>query len=92
MNEGRADFTPCFLSEIPGLFKNGQLPLDAALIHVSPPDEHGFCSLGVEVGVTKTAAQSARIVIAEVNPNMPRTLGDSFIHVSKIELYRAGGL
>jgi 4-hydroxybutyrate CoA-transferase len=84
VNEGRADFTPCFLSEIPGLFKNGQLPLDAALIHVSPPDEHGFCSLGVEVGVTKTAAQSARIVIAEVNPNMPRTLGDSFIHVSKL--------
>ena len=84
VNEGRADFTPCFLSEIPDLFKNGQLPLDAALIHVSPPDEHGYCSLGVEVGVTKTAAQGARIVIAEVNPNMPRTLGDSFIHVSKL--------
>ena len=84
VNEGRADFTPCFLSEIPGLFKNGHLPLDAAFIHVSPPDEHGFCSFGVEVGVTKTAAQSARIVIAEVNPHMPRTLGDSFIHVSKI--------
>ncbi len=84
VNEGRADFTPCFLSEIPGLFKNGYLPLDVAMIHVSPPDEHGFCSFGVEVGVTKTAAQSARVVIAEVNPNMPRTLGDSFIHVSKI--------
>jgi acetyl-CoA hydrolase len=84
VNEGRADFTPCFLSEIPGLFKNGFLPLDVALIHVSPPDEHGFCSFGVEVGVTKTAAPSARIVIAEVNPNMPRTLGDAFIHVSKI--------
>ena len=56
-----------------------------ALIHVSPPDEHGFCSFGVEVGVTKTAAQSAKIVIAEVNPKMPRTLGDSFIHVSKID-------
>jgi len=84
VNEGRADFTPCFLSEIPGLFKNGFLPLDVALVHVSPPDEHGFCSFGVEVGVTKTAAQSARIVIAEVNPNMPRTLGDAFIHVSKI--------
>ncbi len=84
VNEGRADFTPCFLSEIPGLFKNAHLPLDAAFIHVSPPDEHGFCSFGVEVGVTKTAAQSARIVIAEVNPHMPRTLGDSFIHVSKI--------
>ena len=84
VNDGRADFTPCFLSEIPGLFKNGFLPLDVALIHVSPPDEHGFCSFGVEVGVTKTAAQSARIVIAEVNPNMPRTLGDAFIHVSKL--------
>ena len=84
VNEGRADFTPCFLSEIPTLFKNRQLPLDAALVHVSPPDEHGYCSFGVEVGVTKTAAQSADIVIAEVNPNMPRTLGDSFIHVSKL--------
>jgi 4-hydroxybutyrate CoA-transferase len=84
VNEGRADFTPCFLSEIPGLFRNGYLPLDVALIHVSPPDEHGFCSFGVEVGVTKTAAQAARVVIAEVNPNMPRTLGDAFIHVSKI--------
>lgn len=84
VNEGRVDFTPCFLSEIPLLFKNRHLPLDASLIHVSPPDEHGFCSFGVEVGVTKTAAASSRVVIAEVNPNMPRTLGDSFIHVSKI--------
>ena len=86
VNEGRADFTPCFLSEIPGLFKSGRLPLDAALIHVSPPDEHGFCSFGVEVGVTKAAAQSAKHVIAEVNPRMPRTLGDSFIHVSKLDV------
>jgi acetyl-CoA hydrolase len=84
VNEGRADYTPCFLGEIPGLFKNGILPLDVALIHVAPPDEHGFCSFGIEVGVTKTAAQSARIVIAEINPNMPRTLGDAFIHISKI--------
>jgi 4-hydroxybutyrate CoA-transferase len=84
VNEGRADFTPCFLSEIPGLFRNGILPLDVALIHVSPPDEHGFCSFGVEVGATKTAAAMARIVIAEVNDRMPRTLGDSFIHVSKL--------
>jgi 4-hydroxybutyrate CoA-transferase len=83
--EGRGDLTPCFLSEIPALFKNGSLPLDVALIHVSPPDEHGFCSLGTEVGVTKTAAQSARMVIAEVNPKMPRTLGDAFIHVSKLD-------
>jgi 4-hydroxybutyrate CoA-transferase len=85
VNEGRADFTPCFLSEVPLLFKNGILPIDVALIHVTPPDEHGFCSFGVEIGVTKTAAQVARIVIAEVNPHMPRTLGDSFIHASKID-------
>ena len=85
VNEGRADFTPCFLSEVPLLFKNGTIPLDVALIHVTPPDEHGFCSLGVEVGITKAAAQSARVVIAEVNPNMPRTLGDAFIHISKID-------
>lgn len=85
VNEGRADFTPCFLSEVPLLFKTGRVPLDVALIHVAPPDEHGFCSLGVEVGITKAAAQSAKIVIAEVNPNMPRTLGDAFIHISKID-------
>ncbi|HUF40114.1 MAG TPA: acetyl-CoA hydrolase/transferase C-terminal domain-containing protein [Anaerolineales bacterium] len=84
VNDGRADFTPAHLSEIPRLFTSGALPLDIALIQVSPPDEHGFCSFGVEVGVTKTAAQHARLVIAEVNPNMPRTLGDSFIHISKI--------
>jgi len=84
VNDGRADFTPCFLAEIPLLFKNGYLPLDVALVHVAPPDEHGFCSFGIEVGVTKTAAQSAKVVIAEVNPNMPRTLGDAFIHISKL--------
>ncbi len=84
VQEGRADFTPVLLSEFPLLFKNNILPLDVALIHVSPPDEHGFCSLGVEVGLTKSAAESARIVIAEVNQKMPRTLGDSFIHVSKL--------
>jgi 4-hydroxybutyrate CoA-transferase len=84
VNEGRADFTPCFLSEIPGLFRSRVLPLDVALIQVSPPDEHGFCSFGVEVGVTKTAAETAKIVIAEVNDRMPRTLGDSFVHVSKL--------
>jgi 4-hydroxybutyrate CoA-transferase len=83
VNEGRADFTPMFLSEIPKAFKT-VLPVDVALIQVSPPDDHGYCSFGVEVGVTKAAAQAARIVIAEVNQQMPRTLGDSFIHVSKI--------
>ena len=84
VQDGRADFIPIFLSEIPLLFKNGAIKLDVALIHVSPPDEHGFCSYGVEVGLTKTGAESARIVIAQVNKNMPRTLGDSFIHVGKI--------
>ena len=83
VNEGRADFTPMFLSEIPLAFKK-TLPVDVALIQVSPPDDHGYCSFGVEVGVTKAAAQAARIVIAEVNQQMPRTLGDSFIHVSKL--------
>ena len=84
VNEGRADFTPVHLSEIPRMFSSGVLPIDVALIQVSPPDEHGFCSYGVEVGVTKTAAQNARIIIAEVNNQMPRTLGDAFIHVSKL--------
>ena len=84
VQEGRADFTPVFLSEIPALFRDGPLPLDAALISVSPPDEHGFCSFGVEIGATKPAAEEARIIIAEVNQQMPRTLGDSFIHVSRL--------
>lgn len=85
VQEGRADFTPVLLSEFPLLFKNKILPVDVAFIHVSPPDEHGFCSLGVEVGLTKSAAESAKIIIAEVNEQMPRTLGDSFIHVSRLE-------
>ncbi len=84
VQEGRADFTPVLLSEFPLLFKRGVLPLDVAIIHVSPPDEHGFCSLGVEVGLTKSPAESAKIIIAEVNQQMPRTLGDSFIHVSRL--------
>lgn len=82
---GRADFVPLFLSEIPRTFRDGSLPLDAALIQVSPPDEHGFCSFGAEVGCTKPAAQAARLVIAEVNRRMPRVLGDSFIHISKLD-------
>ncbi len=84
VQDGRADFTPVLLSEFPLLFKRGILPLDAAIIQVSPPDEHGFCSFGVEVGLTKTPAESAKIIIAEVNQQMPRTLGDSFIHVSRL--------
>jgi len=81
---GRADFTPIFLNEIPGLFRDGYLPIDVALISLSPPDEHGFCSFGVEVGTTKPAAESAQVIVAEVNQKMPRTLGDSFIHLSRI--------
>ncbi len=84
VQEGRADFTPVLLSEFPLLFKRGILPLDVAIIHVSTPDEHGFCSLGVEVGLTKSAAEAAKVIIAEVNEQMPRTLGDSFIHVSRL--------
>ncbi len=86
VNDGRADFTPCFLSEISDLFRSGRLPLDVALIQVTPPDDHGFCSFGVEVGVTKPAAQAAKLIIAELNPRMPRTLGDSFIHISKLNV------
>lgn len=84
INEGRADFIPIFLSEVEALFESGAIPIDVALIHVSPPDEHGFCSFGVGVDTTKTAAERARVVIAQVNPKMPRTLGDCFIHLNKI--------
>ncbi|MEA3350530.1 MAG: acetyl-CoA hydrolase/transferase C-terminal domain-containing protein [Chloroflexota bacterium] len=85
VHAGRADFTPVLLSEFPLLFKEKILPLNVAMVHLSPPDEHGFCSFGVEVGLSKTPAESAEIVIAEVNEQMPRTLGDSFIHVSKLD-------
>lgn len=85
VQEGRADFTPVLLSEFPRLFKGGYLPVDIAMVHLSPPDEHGFCSFGVEVGLSKTVAESSKIIIAEVNEKMPRTLGDSFIHVNKID-------
>jgi 4-hydroxybutyrate CoA-transferase len=85
VNEGRADYTPIYLSEIEELFKSGQMPIDVALIQVSPPDEHGFCSLGVGVDTTLTAARTARYVVAQVNDQMPRTYGDSFIHASQID-------
>jgi acyl-CoA hydrolase len=84
VNTGRADYMPVHLSEVPALFTAGALPIDVCLIQVSPPDEHGFCSFGVGVDCTKAAASVARAVIAEVNTEMPRTLGDSFIHVSKL--------
>ena len=82
---GRADFTPVMLSEFPLLFKNNILPVNVAFVHLSPPDPHGYCSFGIEVGLSKSAAESAEIIIAEVNEQMPRTLGDSFIHVSAID-------
>ena len=85
INDGRADYTPIYLSEIEGLFESGEMPIDVALIEVSPPDSHGFCSFGVGVDTTLTAAKCARYVVAQVNDNMPRTYGDSFIHVSDID-------
>ena len=83
--QGRADYTPIFLGEIPHLFETGRIPIDVALIQVSPPDRHGFCSFGVSVDVVKPGTEAARLVIAEVNPQMPRTLGDSFLHVDDID-------
>lgn len=82
---GRADYTPVFLSEIPRLFERGTLPLDVALVQVAPPDADGNCSLGVSVDVARPAAQHARYVVAEVNAQMPRTFGESTIHVSQID-------
>lgn len=84
VNDGRADFVPVHLSQIPRLITSRLLPIDVALIHISPPDEHGFCSFGVGVECTKAAAEQARTVIALVNRQMPRALGDAFIHVSKL--------
>ncbi len=85
INAGRADYIPIHLSEVEGLFESGAMPLDVALIQVSPPDSHGFCSFGVGVDTTLTAAKCARHVIAQVNNYMPRTYGDSYIHVSDID-------
>ena len=87
INEGRADYVPVFLFQIPRLFRDRIIPLDAAIIQVSPPDEHGFCSFGVETLATKGACDCARIIIAQVNELMPRVLGDSFIHVSQISRF-----
>ncbi len=85
VQNGRADFTPVLLSEFPLLFKDKLLPLNVAFVHLSPPDPHGYCSFGLEVGLSKSPAESADIIIAEVNEQMPRTLGDSFIHVSALD-------
>jgi acetyl-CoA hydrolase len=84
VQEGRSEFIPIFLSEVPLLFKRNIIPVEIALLNVSPPDEHGFCSYGVDVGTIKSAAERAKIVIAQINPEMPRSLGDSFIHINKI--------
>lgn len=84
INEGRADYIPIFLHQIPGLMYSDQMPLDVAMLHLSPPDEHGFMSFGVEILASKAAAEKAKVVIAQVNEEMPRVLGDSFIHVSRV--------
>ena len=86
VNEGRADYVPVFLSDVPELFTCGVLPLDSVLINVSTPDAHGFCSLGTSVDAALAATRSARTVIAQLNRSMPRTLGDSFVHVDEIDL------
>ncbi len=86
INEGRADYVPVFLSDVPRLFETGAVPLDVVLVNVTPPDQHGFCSLGVSVEAMHAAIRSATTVIAQLNLAMPRTLGDSFIHVDDIDL------
>jgi acyl-CoA hydrolase len=85
INEGRADYTPIYLSEIEELFESGAMPIDVALLQLSPPDPHGFCSFGVGVDTSLTAAKYARYVIAQINDQMPRTYGDSFIHVNELD-------
>ena len=85
VNEGRADYVPVFLSDVPRLFESRALPLDAVLVNATPPDRHGFCSLGTSVEAMHAAIRSARTVIVQFNRSMPRTLGDSFVHVSDID-------
>jgi len=90
INSGESSYIPVFLSETSNLFRRGILPLDVALIQVSPPDNHGFCSLGVSVDCSRAAVQAAKFVIAQVNPNMPRTHGDGVIHVDQIDAFVDG--
>jgi 4-hydroxybutyrate CoA-transferase len=85
IDEGRAEYIPVFLSDIPRLFRRRHIPIDVALINVSPPDRHGFCSLGTSVDVVRSALQAATLVIAQINAAVPRTLGDSFVHVDEID-------
>ena len=84
-NSDHGDYVPVFLSQIPQLFKKNILPVDVALIQVSPPDKHGFCSLGTSVDIAKAAADTAKVIIAQVNPRMPRTHGDGFLHTSRFD-------
>jgi 4-hydroxybutyrate CoA-transferase len=86
INEGRADFVPIFLSDVPAVFRSGALPLDVVFANVTPPDSHGFCSLGTSVEAMHAAIEAAKTVIVQFNPSMPRTLGESFIHTSQIDL------
>ena len=86
VNEGRADYVPVFLSDVPHLFERGAVPLDAVLVNATPPDTHGFCSLGTSVEAIHAAIRAASTVIVQFNRAMPRTLGDSFIHVNDIDL------
>ncbi len=82
---GYADYVPVFLSEIPELFKQNILPIDVAIVQVSPPDSHGYCSLGVSVDIARSAVNTARYVIAQVNPNAPRTHGHGLVHYSRFQ-------
>ena len=85
VNDGRGDYVPVFLSEIPILFRRGILPIDVALVQVSPPDKHGYCSLGTSVDIAVSAVKTAKYVIAQVNPRMPRTLGDGIIKITDFD-------
>lgn len=84
VHSGRADYIPVFLSEIPALFRRGFLGIDVAMIHVSPPDKHGFCSLGISVDIARAAVDCAKLVIAQINLQMPRTIGDALVHINDI--------
>ena len=85
VNSDHGDYVPVFLSQIPQLFKKNILPIDVALIQVSPPDKHGYCSLGTSVDIAKTAVDTAKVILAQVNPRMPRTHGDGFLHTSRFD-------
>lgn len=89
VNEGRADYVPVFLSDIPALFESGRIPLDAALLQLSPPDRHGYCTLGTSVDAALAAARSARLLVAEINEQMPRTLGNTLVPFPSLSAYMA---